>query len=283
MSNEWKPEKEEFYRVKFISNQDYLLCTSATKLENDIKERFKGKRLTEFYLPLDYWNCTGKRVNENGARKWICFEESGPIILFFEEEGIELCIHIEGYIHYRFVKHQDLNIEYVYDYPDSSAEDVEDIIDGFELTGINREKLLNDVQVDKTDLYEFIKDERMEIAANNYDLPEGIRLVLNNYFVITLGGSGIEWFCLEWEQFTKDTFETERRYKKNRTKYLRMDSEDLTITRILQNTIVHGIDREKQFDFMKEANEILESEATKEKILLDAIELAEKIKSNKSS
>lgn len=42
MSNEWKPKKEKFYRVKFISNQDYLLCTSATKLENDIKERFKG-------------------------------------------------------------------------------------------------------------------------------------------------------------------------------------------------------------------------------------------------
>ena len=141
MSNEWENEKVYFYRFKTIDNNEMRLCTSASKFENELKERFCGKKLTEFYVPLDYWNCTGKRVNENGARKWICFEESGPIILFFEEEGIELCIHIEGYIHYRFVKHQDLNIEYVYDYPDSSAEDVEDIIDGFELTGINREIL----------------------------------------------------------------------------------------------------------------------------------------------
>ena len=46
MSNEWENEKVYFYRFKTIDNNEMRLCTSASKYENELKERFCGKKLT---------------------------------------------------------------------------------------------------------------------------------------------------------------------------------------------------------------------------------------------
>ena len=184
-------ERVEFYNIKIDAEKEMAWVYSAMAFQELLNREFRGQSLKKLFVPLwGYVRCQ-KRSENYFDFSYI----SGPLLLVFNNSVLELMIHTDGMVEYRFIPLEKVQIpEYSRkDFPPSNTDDVGssyyfDLTGEFGLSFVD--ETIKFIEVTKTDAYPFDLDgfdeELAAEAEQRCDLPRDVKLFMNNGAVLNL-------------------------------------------------------------------------------------------------
>ena len=189
------------YVIATLPDVEWKCCYSAKGLEEELNRTINGHHIKAIYVGLD-----GYLESMHSKTNFIDLSYmGGTSLILFEKVVLQLAIHTEGMIEYRFFPIWDLRLRKVFDYPPDDM----GLSDKYFYNTINHDitygyldEKVRSISVKGTSAWAFSQpffDETIaEVAADKNDLPAEIAFWTDSC-VVRFIGDYIEYYYVSFE------------------------------------------------------------------------------------